>query len=138
MAGFKKTCKVCGKSKPAPGFCRNSNNPDGLRDICKRCNAKLAGKSHTRKSDPISRRTRQDVKARANGRCEKCGKHSNLELHHMKPVCLHPELGNNPGNIKALCPSCHKAEHQKPGMTHRDLAKMKEALRPRKVQEMHV
>jgi len=130
---FTKECCVCHKSKPAPGFAKNSKNPDGLRNTCKRCNAKAAGLPRSRGNKVISKGVRKEVKARANGHCELCGKLSNLELHHMKPVALHPELGNSPSNLKALCPACHKAEHQKPGMTHRDLAALKERTRPRKV-----
>lgn len=117
------------------GFARDKNSPDGLRDLCKRCNAKLAGVPKSRK-EVISRGVRNSVKDRANGRCEVCGKVSNLELHHMKPVCLHPELGNDPSNLKALCPACHKKEHSKPGMSHGELARKREALRPRSVKEM--
>lgn len=133
---FRKTCKVCGKSKPAPGFARNSDNPDGLRDVCKRCNSKAAGKPRSRNGKVISRGVRNEVKERANGRCEICGKQSNLELHHVQPVCLHPELRNNSSNLKALCPACHKAEHQKPGMDHFSLARKREALRPRHIKEV--
>ena len=133
---FRKTCKVCGQSKPAVGFARDKNTEDGLRDMCKRCNAKAAGLPPSRKKRLISKGVRNEVKARADGRCELCGKHSNLELHHMKPACLYPELGNSPSNLKALCPECHKAEHAKPGMDHHSLAKKREALRPRNVKEM--
>lgn len=133
---FTKTCKVCGKSKPAPGFARDKKSPDGLRDMCKRCNAKAAGVTKSRSNKVISKGVRNIVKARAAGHCELCGKLSNLELHHMKPVCLNPTLGNDPNNLKALCPECHKAEHQKPGMTHRDLAHLRETLRPRSIKEV--
>jgi 5-methylcytosine-specific restriction endonuclease McrA len=40
-------------------------------------------------------------------RCKGCGCDGRLEVDHVKPVRTHPELSYTPGNLQALCPSCH-------------------------------
>ncbi|WP_339759842.1 HNH endonuclease signature motif containing protein [uncultured Sulfitobacter sp.] len=40
-------------------------------------------------------------------RCKECGKGGRLEVDHIKPVRSHPTLAYSPGNLQALCPSCH-------------------------------
>lgn len=39
--------------------------------------------------------------------CRSCGCRGRLEVDHIKPVRTHPELSYDPGNLQALCPSCH-------------------------------
>ena len=40
-------------------------------------------------------------------RCCSCGCGGRLEVDHIEPVRTHPELSYDPGNLQALCPSCH-------------------------------
>lgn len=39
--------------------------------------------------------------------CEACGEDDRLEVHHIKPFHLHPELELDPDNLIALCRECH-------------------------------
>jgi len=39
--------------------------------------------------------------------CTECGSRRRLEVHHVKPVRAHPELGFDPANCVCLCASCH-------------------------------
>ena len=40
-------------------------------------------------------------------RCCECGARGRLEVHHVKPVRTHPELGFELSNLRTLCPSHH-------------------------------
>lgn len=40
-------------------------------------------------------------------KCRSCGAPGRLEVDHIKPVRTHPELSFEPGNLQALCGSCH-------------------------------
>jgi len=117
----RRRCTLCGKEKPRLAF-------HGNQDHCKKCHTK-----HVRHEAPkrknFTKGTANKVRARANGRCEFCGTKSNLELHHVEPTCLRPDLANSASNLKALCPSCHKKEHAKPGFDHATLARKANALR---------
>lgn len=120
----KRTCKTCGKTKPVR-VAFVGNNPN-----CKKCHRKVVqGKKPRRAKNVFTKGTKNTVLKRAEGKCEHCGAKSRLELHHLKPVCLHPELSNSVSNLKALCPSCHKREHNKPGNTHYELAAKANRLR---------
>ncbi|MGC9370306.1 MAG: HNH endonuclease [Paracoccaceae bacterium] len=48
-----------------------------------------------------------DILERDGFRCRSCGCGGRLEVDHIKPVRTHPELSYDPGNLQALCPSCH-------------------------------
>ena len=39
--------------------------------------------------------------------CRSCGARGRLEVDHVKPVRTHPHLAWTPGNLQALCASCH-------------------------------
>lgn len=41
--------------------------------------------------------------------CAVCGKKKGLEVHHIKPFYLHPELELDPSNLKTLCRRHHFA-----------------------------
>ena len=46
------------------------------------------------------------LKDAVGGKCEKCTRKGNLEIHHIRPVA---KGGNNaPSNLVALCPNCHQ------------------------------
>lgn len=47
-----KRCRDCGEVKPAAGFWRRSQSPDGLALYCKPCFARRNGKSYRRKRKP--------------------------------------------------------------------------------------
>jgi hypothetical protein len=49
------------------------------------------------------------VVARAGGRCQHCGRHGPLELHHRIPEALGGRY--HPANLLALCPDCHDRAH---------------------------
>jgi len=117
----RRRCTLCGKEKPLLAF-------HGKQTHCKKCHTKHVRKEKAKRVN-FTKGTANKVRTRANGRCEACGKESKLELHHVKPTCLHPELANSVGNLKALCPSCHAKEHAKPGNDHATLARKANALR---------
>lgn len=50
---------------------------------------------------------RAEILERDGYRCQSCGCGGRLEVDHIKPVRTHPELSYAPGNLQALCPSCH-------------------------------
>ena len=119
----RRTCEMCGKTKPVMAFHKNQTH-------CKKCHTKHVRHEKAKRVN-FTKGTANTVRRRANGRCEHCGAKSNLELHHMEPTCLRPDLANSVTNLKALCPKCHKAEHAKPGMDHNTLARKANALRRR-------
>jgi len=44
-------------------------------------------------------------------KCRYCGKNRDrLEIDHIEPVRLRPDLAYDPANCQALCPSCHSAK----------------------------
>jgi len=117
----RRTCTICGKEKPIMAYHKAQTH-------CKKCHTKHVRKERAKRVS-FTKGTANKVKRRADGRCEHCGATSKLELHHMKPTCLRPDLANSVGNLKALCPSCHKKEHAKPGMDHNTLARMANRMR---------
>jgi 5-methylcytosine-specific restriction endonuclease McrA len=52
---------------------------------------------------------RQQVLRRDNWRCQNCGRHQNLEVHHKK--MRSQGGGNSHTNLITLCHSCHANEH---------------------------
>jgi hypothetical protein len=51
------------------------------------------------------------VKAR-DGKCQYCGKTTDLHAHHIKPKSTHPALKYELNNGMTLCYACHKVEHE--------------------------
>lgn len=39
--------------------------------------------------------------------CQKCGRHDHLQVHHLLPKKLYPELMLDEKNLVVLCPKCH-------------------------------
>jgi len=69
-------------------------------------------KEHHRHSAKVTRTARWKVLRMAilerdGFRCTDCGCGGRLEVDHIKPVRTHPDLSYTPGNLQALCPSCH-------------------------------
>lgn len=69
-------------------------------------------KQHHRHSQKVTRTKRWKVLRMAilerdGFRCKGCGCGGRLEVDHVKPVRTHPDLSFEPGNLQALCPSCH-------------------------------
>lgn len=69
-------------------------------------------KEHQRHSRHITRTKRwqvlrMEILERDRFRCCSCGCGGRLEVDHVKPVRTHPKLAYEPGNLQALCPSCH-------------------------------
>lgn len=51
------------------------------------------------------------------GRCEECGKQMDeeaLEIHHIVPVSVRPELIASRSNLHLVCPECHAKLHGRP------------------------
>jgi len=51
---------------------------------------------------------RQRILARYGHRCAMCGATENLEIDHIKPVSLYPELAFDEDNVQILCHECHR------------------------------
>lgn len=80
---------------------------------------------------------RAEIQLRDNYTCQECGDRNrqgrgsriSLEVHHIKPVCEHPELFFEPENLILLCKTCHikthsfggKALRNKRGAHHRGI-----------------
>lgn len=47
------------------------------------------------------------AKRRDDYRCVKCGARGRLEVDHIEPVRLRPDLAFSLENLQSLCPSCH-------------------------------
>lgn len=47
------------------------------------------------------------VYERAQNKCEVCGSHESLSVHHVIPVRVAPYLIDDPDNQKLLCAKCH-------------------------------
>ena len=61
-------------------------------------------------------RVKPSVIARQKGCCFSCGKKLKaVDIHHVKPKHLHPELAFDINNVVALCPRCHKEQHRVQG-----------------------
>lgn len=50
---------------------------------------------------------RFDILERCGWTCQGCGKPGRLEVDHIQPVRLAPQLAYDPANLQALCPACH-------------------------------
>jgi hypothetical protein len=69
-------------------------------------------KEHQRHSKAVTRGTRwrtlrMAILERDGFRCRTCGIGGRLEVDHIRPVRTHPDLSYDPGNLQALCASCH-------------------------------
>lgn len=53
---------------------------------------------------------REGVRARAQGRCERCGK-VGKQAHHRKQLSRHLGLALDPANGELLCDECHRNQH---------------------------
>ena len=67
----------------------------------------------------IKQNERQKLKlmllAQRGNKCESCGLGGNeksLELHHIKPIVVRPDLAKSLDNIMLLCNECHKGIHK--------------------------
>jgi 5-methylcytosine-specific restriction endonuclease McrA len=58
------------------------------------------------------RAVRDQVRARARGRCEHCGDLAKLQVHHVVPVGIGGEELPDLDALVALCPACHAKEHR--------------------------
>lgn len=57
---------------------------------------------------------RKDALTRANGACERCGKKNNLEVDHIKPRGIYPEIHwETPWNVQILCMPCNRRKGTK-------------------------
>jgi hypothetical protein len=58
---------------------------------------------------PEMRELKRQILIRDSFTCKECGQHGGkLEVHHIKPFCLYPELRFERTNVITLCKSCHK------------------------------
>jgi len=56
-------------------------------------------------------RVRREILERDAFRCQDCGAHKNLCVHHVKDKSKFPELTYEPTNLITLCKSCHVKRH---------------------------
>lgn len=54
---------------------------------------------------------KKQAEKRNNGTCSLCGSNKNLEMHHIKPKFVYPELKYELDNIMFLCHECHRTLH---------------------------
>lgn len=57
---------------------------------------------------------RNFAKLHTKSKCEICGSAYRLELHHITPISVMPDLIYSVENLKTLCRRCHKKIHAKP------------------------
>lgn len=70
-------------------------------------------KSSTVTSDARWPHARRKALARAHHRCQTCGTHQDLEVHHLQPVSKGGARFNQL-NLQVLCSTCHKRHHRQP------------------------
>lgn len=58
------------------------------------------------RNDPAPVRAAMESYRRYHPRCEACGK-TRVEIHHIIPVAVAPELAAEAYNLMSLCPACH-------------------------------
>lgn len=96
-------------------------------------------RDHHRYSKRITRTKRwkalrMEILERDGFKCRDCGVGGRLEVDHVKPVRTHPDLAYAPGNLQALCPSCHTRKtriecgHPQPREDRQDWRQAVEAL----------
>lgn len=96
-------------------------------------------KEHQRYSRKVTRTKRwkalrAEILERDGYQCRCCGARGRLEVDHIKPVRTHSELSYDPGNLQALCPSCHTRKtriecgHPPPRKDRQDWRQAVEAL----------
>ena len=56
-------------------------------------------------------KVRKAVLDRDNYECQRCEKQDNLEVHHIEPRVIKPELINDPENLLTFCEECHRWIH---------------------------
>lgn len=73
-------------------------------------NPDAQGRNHYHWVGGDRRYWKRAVMERDNYTCRECGFSDMeiMEVHHIKPVCLNPELKNDPANLITLCPNCHR------------------------------
>ena len=49
----------------------------------------------------------EQVKENANYKCEICESNNDLQVHHIQPYSLHPQLGSDLSELICLCKNCH-------------------------------
>ncbi len=117
--GYKKTCKTCGKEfKDFP-----SNKTVNCSRECSRiyfgqlfCGSKSVAwrgglTQHTKqiRRGLDYREWHRAVLVRDNFTCQACGKRGGkLQVDHIKPIALYPDLRLDLSNGQALCPLCHQ------------------------------
>ena len=57
------------------------------------------------------RRLRKYIIARDGNRCQKCGSGKSIQAHHVVPLSAGGL--DTPGNLRAICESCHESIHGK-------------------------
>lgn len=69
------------------------------------------GETAKKRNNYTYRKWRESVLIRDNYKCTNCGAKENLQVHHIKPFALYPELRFQIDNGITLCRSCHKEIH---------------------------
>ncbi len=124
-----RTCSTCrGTTRRAPiltcGYCgRTFRQRGGHPTKC--CGNECRYASLRKPSDSPNHRTwqykhwRRQVFKRDNYTCQHCGATTNLQSHHIKPMCEYPILAYMPSNGLTLCTDCHAIAHGSKPMNHK-------------------
>lgn len=64
-------------------------------------------KRNQAKADPAYSSSKKKVRKRDDGKCKLCSSESRIEVHHIVPVEVAPELAFKIWNMVLLCNSCH-------------------------------
>lgn len=57
------------------------------------------------------KKKRREITALYNGKCALCGSADNIQVHHIIPIAILPELKLENDNLILLCSNCHELAH---------------------------
>ncbi|MBR2553398.1 MAG: HNH endonuclease [Aeriscardovia sp.] len=86
-------------------------NEDGTITIIDWYENNGVGETAKKRNNYPYRKFRDAILIRDGFRCKRCGGRECLEVHHIKPFALYPDLRLDPTNAITLCHECHTRLH---------------------------